>query len=38
GIELKSREDYEPLIGRMTGNGFRFVELNKDPQLFNILI
>ncbi|TJY40780.1 threonine ammonia-lyase IlvA [Cohnella pontilimi] len=38
GIELKSREDYEPLIGRMTAKGFRFMELNKDPLLFNVLI
>jgi len=38
GIELKSREDYEPLIERMTRKGMRFVELNKDPLLFNFLI
>lgn len=38
GIELKSREDYAPLIGRMTRKGFHFVELNKDPLLFNFLI
>lgn len=38
GIELKQREDYAPLIGRMQKKGFQFVELNKDPVLFNILI
>lgn len=38
GIELKSRDDYEPLIARMKRKGFRFMELNKDPLLFNLLI
>lgn len=38
GIELKNREDYGPLIERMTKKGFQFVELNKDPFLFNLLI
>ncbi|OBR62408.1 threonine dehydratase [Paenibacillus oryzae] len=38
GIELKHREDYEPLVSRMTHKGFQFVELNKDPVLFNLLI
>ena len=38
GIELKSREDYEPLIERMNRKGFVFSELNKDPILFNLLI
>jgi threonine dehydratase len=38
GIELKSREDYEPLIARMQGKGFAYLELNKDPVLFNLLI
>ncbi|MFC5699721.1 threonine ammonia-lyase IlvA [Cohnella faecalis] len=38
GIELKSREDYEPLVERMTVKGFKFHELNKDPLLFNLLI
>jgi threonine dehydratase len=38
GIELKSRDDYEPLIGRMTRKGIRFVELNKDPLLFEFLV
>lgn len=38
GIELKSREDYKPLIDRMEKKGFQYVELNKDPVLFNLLI
>ncbi|NIK69296.1 threonine ammonia-lyase IlvA [Paenibacillus sp. BK720] len=38
GIELKQREDYSALIGRMQKKGFQFVELNKDPVLFNLLI
>ncbi|MFF2889839.1 threonine ammonia-lyase IlvA [Paenibacillus sp. NPDC057967] len=38
GLELKHREDYEPLVERMHKKGFQFVELNKDPVLFNLLI
>ena len=38
GIELKNREDYEPLIRRMRQKGVRFVELNKDPLLYELLI
>lgn len=38
GIELKHREDYNPLVDRMNKKGFHFIELNKDPVLFNILI
>ncbi|KKB75021.1 MULTISPECIES: threonine ammonia-lyase IlvA [Bacillus] len=38
GIELKQREDYEPLIDRMNRKGFRYVEVNKDEGLFNLLI
>lgn len=38
GIELNYREDYEPLIQRMNAKGYHFVELNKDPVLFNLLI
>jgi threonine dehydratase len=38
GIELKSKEDYDPLIERMHHKGFQFVELNKDRLLFNLLI
>lgn len=38
GIELKSRDDYGPLVERMNHKGFRYAELNKDPLLFNLLI
>lgn len=38
GIELKDRKDYNPLVERMTKKGFQFIELNKDPVLFNLLI
>lgn len=38
GIELKHREDYAPLVERMNKQGFQFLELNKDPVLFNLLI
>ncbi|QMV42987.1 threonine ammonia-lyase IlvA [Cohnella cholangitidis] len=38
GIELKSPEDYDALVARMNGKGFQFIELNKDPLLFNLLI
>jgi threonine dehydratase len=38
GIELKNKEDYEPLIERMRANGINYLELNKDPFLFNLLI
>ncbi|MFF2483145.1 threonine ammonia-lyase IlvA [Paenibacillus sp. NPDC058071] len=38
GIELKHRDDYAPLIERMTKKSIHFVELNKDPVLFNLLI
>ncbi|SFI73386.1 L-threonine ammonia-lyase [Paenibacillus sp. UNC496MF] len=38
GIELKQRGDYEPLIARMNQKGLSYLELNKDPVLFNLLI
>ncbi|WP_420888835.1 threonine ammonia-lyase IlvA [Cohnella candidum] len=38
GIELKSRDDYDPLVGRMTRKGLQFVELNKNPLLFKFLV
>ncbi|MFB9277431.1 threonine ammonia-lyase IlvA [Cohnella cellulosilytica] len=38
GIELKSPEDCEGLLERMRNKGFQFIELNKDPLLFNLLI
>lgn len=38
GIELKYREDYEPLIDRMKENEIQYVEINKNQDLFNLLI
>jgi threonine dehydratase len=38
GIELKSPEDCDGLLERMRNKGFQFIELNKDPLLFNLLI
>ncbi|MBU9723587.1 MULTISPECIES: threonine ammonia-lyase IlvA [Bacillaceae] len=38
GIELKHKEDYEPLILRMEKKGFSYTEINKDQKLFNLLI
>ncbi|GGH81474.1 threonine dehydratase [Pullulanibacillus pueri] len=38
GIELKQTEDYQPLIDRMNIKGFSYIEINKDPDLFNLLI
>ncbi|MFC4775972.1 threonine ammonia-lyase IlvA [Paenibacillus sp. GCM10023252] len=38
GVELGHRDDYDPLVERMRKKGFQFVELNKDPLLFNLLI
>ncbi|MDG5789541.1 threonine ammonia-lyase IlvA [Evansella sp. AB-P1] len=38
GIELKYKEDYHPLIARMNKKGFTYVEINKDQDLFNLLI
>lgn len=38
GIELKHKEDYGPLIERMQQRGLQFSEINKDPNLFNLLI
>ncbi|PLT28736.1 threonine ammonia-lyase IlvA [Peribacillus deserti] len=38
GIELKKKEDYEGLIDRMSCKGFPYTEVNKDSNLFNLLI
>ncbi len=38
GIELRKREDYEPLLKRMDKKGFPYKEVNKDKDLFNLLI
>lgn len=38
GIELQKKEDYEPLIKRMEEEGIRYMEINHNPTLFNLLI
>ncbi|WP_138496441.1 threonine ammonia-lyase IlvA [Paenibacillus pinistramenti] len=38
GIELMNKEDYEPLIRRMDAKGIIYTELNRDLNLFNLLI
>ncbi|MFD0051946.1 threonine ammonia-lyase IlvA [Actinomycetes bacterium NPDC127524] len=38
GVELKSRHDYDGLIQRMKKKAFPFVEVNKDSNLFHLLI
>lgn len=38
GIELKKQGDYEGLVSRMEQKGFPFVEVNKDSNLFHLLI
>ncbi|MDF9760970.1 MULTISPECIES: threonine ammonia-lyase IlvA [Peribacillus] len=38
GVELKDKNDYEGLILRMNKKGFSFVEVNKDSNLFHLLI
>lgn len=38
GIELLSKEAYAPLIARMEQKGVSYIEINKDMNLFNMLI
>ncbi|SLK18836.1 MULTISPECIES: threonine ammonia-lyase IlvA [unclassified Paenibacillus] len=38
GIELMYKEDYQPLIERMNRKGLAYTELNKNLNLFNMLI
>lgn len=38
GIELRQKEDYEPLLKRMEGFGGKCILINEDPLLFNLLI
>jgi threonine dehydratase len=38
GVELKQKEDYEPLLQRMKKKGFYYTEVNKDSYLFHLLI
>ncbi|PLT34953.1 threonine ammonia-lyase IlvA [Bacillus sp. V5-8f] len=38
GIELKNKADFTGLISRMEQKGFPFIDVNKDINLFNLLI
>lgn len=38
GIELKHRQDYQPLIERMDQRGIHYIEITNDPYLFNLFI
>ncbi|WP_079509462.1 threonine ammonia-lyase IlvA [Mesobacillus jeotgali] len=38
GIELKNKYEYDRLITSMEKKGFAFMELNKEHQLFNLLV
>lgn len=38
GIELKHKDDYNLLIERLNQKGFMYSEINKDEQLFHVLI
>ena len=38
GIELASKEDFEPLIGRLDSLGIKYEYINENNQLFEILI
>jgi threonine dehydratase len=38
GIELKNKNDYKSLIERLANKDYGYIEINKDPKLFNLLI
>lgn len=38
GIELKRSEDFEDLLTRMVAHEIEYIEVNKDKNLFNLLI
>ncbi|MBM4762039.1 threonine ammonia-lyase IlvA [Bacillus sp. B15-48] len=38
GIELKDKNEYSRLIASLERKGFSYLELNKDNQLFNLLV
>ncbi|TDH74867.1 threonine dehydratase, partial [Acinetobacter baumannii] len=38
GIELQNKADYGPLIERMNKKAFHYLEVNKDQDLFHLLI
>lgn len=38
GIELKQKEDYQPLIDRLALKNFTYLEVNRESTLFNYLV
>ena len=38
GIELKSHQDFQPLIDRMQAHGINYQHINKNPLLFEMLV
>lgn len=38
GLELKNRDDYRELIERMDKKGFPYTEVNRDSNLFHLLV
>lgn len=38
GIELKQKEDYQPLLDRMQKYGVKYTLVNEDPVLFSFLV
>jgi len=38
GFELENSEDYYPMIQRMKEHNYTYIEINKDEQLFHLLI
>jgi threonine dehydratase len=38
GVELKNKDDYHGLIDRLSQKDYGYIEINKDPKLFNLLI
>ena len=38
GIELASKDDFEPLLQRMDAQGLKYEYINENNQLFEILI
>ena len=38
GIELDTKDDFKPLVDRMTEKGFLGEYLNENPELFQFLI
>ncbi|MGM9985749.1 MAG: threonine ammonia-lyase IlvA [Bacillaceae bacterium] len=38
GIELTNKDDYEGLLKRMEENNIKYIKVNEEPQLFNLLV